>query len=643
MSGATRRTLLKGAALIPLSKAASTAAAETPGHRVSSPDGRVSVELDPAGPSWAVSVAGRVVLTPSPLALLLDGGGRLGPGATLRSVVQRQIEGDWTPPYGIRTRYAGACNELTMELEDRRRGIRFAIVARAYDTGAAIRYRLISARTKELMLSGEDTQFHLPPDATLYASRDEGEYQRTVQTRVAPVPHPDLTNSSDKAALADTPLTAMLADGSALLISESDRLQYPRMMLRSTTAGVSTYLMQYPGRATGPSGPGDTPAEERFAVPVPFETPWRVAILAPTPAGLIERQDLIPTLASPNRLGDTAWIKPGRAIRIRKYTTADGLATVDFAAKRKLDYVEWDWHWYGDGTDAGDATYAIPAIDIRKVIDYARTKGIGMILYVDRVPAMRQLDAIARIYQEWGVAGIKFGFIWEGRQSDVDFIYNLVKTCGEHKLLVNLHDNLRPAGLERTLPNYVALEGVRGNEQFPTARHNCTLPFTRALSGPIDYTICFANPKNQTTDAHQLALAAVYYNPLTFLYWYDEPEKYGDRNWPELAFFDECPTTWSQTIALSGVIGEHAVVARQAANGKWFLGAITNEVARTVTIDLARLGPGPWKVRRFADGAPSAETWRTPVLLSTETIAGKARLDLRLAPSGGQALILEKL
>lgn len=643
MSRATRRTLLKGAALIPLAQAQPIGASGTGGRQVSSPDGRISVELDPTGPSWSVKVAGRAILTPSPLALMLDGGDRLGPGSRLRKVTERRIAGDWTPPYGIRTRYAGTCNEVTMEMEDQRRGIRFAIVARAYDTGAAIRYRLISAPSSAIVLAGEDTQFHLPVDATLYASRDEGEYQRTVQTRVAPVPHPDLTNSSDKAALADTPLTAVLADGSAVLITESDRLHYPRLMLRSTTSGLSTYLMRYPGRATGPSGPGDTPADDRFTVPVTFETPWRVVIVAPSPAALIERQDLIPTLASPNRLGDTGWIKPGRAIRIRKYTTADGLATVDFAAKRKLDYVEWDWHWYGDGTDAGDATYAIPAIDIRKVIDYARTKGIGMILYVDRVPAMRQLDAIVRTYRKWGVAGIKFGFIWEGRQSDVDFIYDLVKTCGEHKLLVNLHDNLRPAGLERTLPNYVALEGVRGNEQFPPARHNCTLPFTRALSGPIDYTICFANPKNRTTDAHQLALAAIYYNPLTFLYWYDEPEKYGGRDWPELAFFDECPTSWSQTIALSGVIGEHAVVARRADDGRWFIGAITNETARTVTIDLGRLGSGPWKVRRFGDGKPAAEPWRTPVELSTETISAGTRLDLHLAPSGGQALILEQI
>jgi hypothetical protein len=343
---------------------------------------------------------------------------------------------------------------------------RFALIARAYDSGAAIRFQLLEAPTSSLTLTGEATEFCLPKDALVYSSRDEGTYQRSPQTKVAPIPHPPLTPSCDIGDLADTPITATLPDGTAMLITESDRLHYPRLMLRSTARGLETRLMRYPGRATGYSGPGDTQPEDRFDVPSTFATPWRLIVIAPSVAGLIERQDLVPTLATPNRLGDVRWVKPGRLMRIRNYTTQAGLDTVDFAAQRKLDYVLWDAHWYGDGTDPSDATRPIPAIDIQRVIQHARAKGIGMILYVDRVPAMRQLDAIVETYQRWGVAGIKFGFVWEGRQSDVDFLYRLVETCGRHRLFVNLHDNLRPAGLERTLPNYLTLEGVRGNENF---------------------------------------------------------------------------------------------------------------------------------------------------------------------------------
>ncbi|MFV3126473.1 glycoside hydrolase family 97 catalytic domain-containing protein [Niveispirillum sp. KHB5.9] len=641
MNNPTRRGVLAGAVALPIVATGPTLA-QPATHAVTSPDGKLRLTLDPSGPRWSATYRGKVILAPSPLALRLADGQLLGPDAAFITASTRTITGTWAPPYGIRSECTEACGELMMELRDNARNIRFALVARAYDAGIAIRFRLLDAPGNSLALSGEATEFRLPTDAVLYVSRDEGEYQRTVQNLITPVPHPDLTESCDQEVLADTPITAQLADGTCLLISESDRLHYPRTMLRSGNAGIVTHLMRFPGRATGYSGPGTTPPEDSFTLPVPFDTPWRVIMAGPDAKGLIERQDLIATLATPNILGDVSWIKPGRAVRIREYTTQAGLDTVDFAARRKLDFVEWDAHWYGDGTDPSDATYSIPAIDIRRVIDYARSKGLGMILYVDRVPAMRQLDAIVKTYQSWGVAGIKFGFIWEGRQSDVDFIHNLVKVCGEHKLLVNLHDNLRPAGLERTLPNYVALEGVRGNEQFPTSEHNCTLPFTRALSGPIDYTICFANPKNQTTNAHQLALAAIYYNPQTFLYWYDKPDKYAGRDWPELAFFDECPTTWTDVRALSGTIGEHAVVARRARNGRWFLGAITNGMGRTLTIDLGFLGDGKWQVRRFADGAPAAPVNRTRVTVTTEIVKAGARLEMVLSPHGGQAMIFER-
>jgi alpha-glucosidase len=254
---------------------------------------------------------------------------------------------------------------------------------------------------------------------------------------------------------------------------------------------------------------------------------------------------------------------------------------------------------------------------------------------------MRQLDAIIATYAKWGIAGIKFGFVWEGRQEDVDFIYDMLRRCGEKHLLINLHDNLRPAGLERTLPNYIALEGVRGNEQFPTARHNVTLPFTRALSGPIDYTICYDHYRNQTTNAHQLAMAAVYYNPLTFLYWYDEPSKYASGEWPALQWFDECPTSWDESRGLSGEIGEHVVIARRKGD-RWFLGAMTNEEARSVPVPLNFLGEGAWIATIFADGTPMPEPRKTKVVISSRTIRSTDTLNISLAPSGGQAVMFSR-
>lgn len=645
-----RRAWISGAvaASVPAAGGAKTRTPSAPVLEVRSPNGRIVVKLVPphAGedhPCWAAEMDGLPILEPSRLALVLGDGRRLGPGARLTGHETRRPVEQWWPPYGIAALYSGDRNELEARFEDPRHGLAFAIRIAAHDDGFALRYVLLGRRGRKLRLGGEATTLRFPPGSRVWSSRDEGEYAVSAPGALAPVPHPDLTRSTDHGPLADSPLYVATPQGLALGICESDRLHYPRVMFRGSADqdAVVTHLMRFPGRATGYSGPGDTHGAPIFGVELPFETPWRVVLVARQPAKLIEKAGLVQTLASPNRLGDVSWIRPGRAFRIRKpYTTERALACVDFAARRRMEFVEFDAHWYGDGTDPSDATVPIPGLDMARIIAAAHDRGIGMILYVDRVPAMRQLDAIVRTYRDWGVAGIKFGFVWEGRQEDVDFIYDMLKLCGEHRLMVNLHDNLRPAGLERTLPNYIALEGVRGNEQFPTARHNVILPFTRALAGPIDYTICYAHERNQTTNAHQLAMAAVYYNPLTFLYWYDEPAKYAQGHWPELRWFDECPTTWDATVALTGRIGEYVAVARRHRD-RWFLGAMTNEEGRSLSIPLAFLEGGRWRATIFADGAPALPANRTPVVIRTVEVTAGDELALQLAPSGGQAIIFE--
>lgn len=639
-SGFTRRVILWGGALSLAPRPARAALAWN--HRVTSPNKRLVAELAP-GPTWNVLYRGKVILTPSHLGLVLENGDILGPGATPLGITRRSLTDGWSPRYGAAAHYAFKGEEITAEFLDRRRALRFAVILRVYDAGVAVRYVL--RKTPDgtpVRVSGEKTCFALGNGAQVYASRDEGEYYRSSPKELAPVSDPETTASSDKGRFADLPVTVTFPDGIAALIAESDRLHYPRAMLRpDVTSGFVTHLMHYPGRATGYSGPGDTPPEPVFELREGQATPWRILLVAKSDKDLISTSALIPTLASPCVLSDASWIKPGRAIRVRvPYTTERALRVVDFAQQHKLEYIEFDAHWYGDGTDASDATKPISGLDLQKVIDSAKARGVGTILYVDRVPAMTQLDGIVTTYQAWGVAGVKFGFVWEGRQSDNDLIYGIVKTCGEHKLLVNLHDDLRPAGLERTLPNYIALEGVRGNEHFPTARHNVTLPFTRNIAGPIDYTICYANPKNQTTNAHQLAMAAVYYNPLTFLYWYDEPDKYAGASWPELKWFDECPTTWAETRVLSGRIGEHVAIARR--NGsRWFLGIMTNEQGRRLALPLSFLGVGRWKATIYADGDETAPAWKTLVTISEKIVTRSDTLDVQLNPSGGQAVLFE--
>ena len=642
----TRRAMLGASAL--MFTGAATAVGPALGAvsgrtaEVASPDGRLRLRLSwgEGGPRWSVLKDRRVLMQPSPLGLVLADGRRLGPEATCEAQTRAARTDAYAPVFGTDARYDASHRELVLRFRDPATRIAFDIVARAYDAGVAIRYRMVSLPGGAARFGDELTGFLFPPGVTLYASRDEGDYQVCAPAQLAPVADPPLTESADHGPFADLPVTVKFGDGACALITESDRQVYPRAQLVAQDDALTIRTMRYPARATGWGGQDLTPPEPEFTLGAGVATPWRVLLTADRPAALMEKYGLIPSLAAPSRIKDAAWVRPGRAIRIRApYTTEASLRTVDFAAAHKLEYVMYDAHWYGDGTDASDASYPVAGLDLLRVIAYGAQKNIGVILYVDRVPVSRQLEQICALYQQWGVKGVKFGFVWEGRQSDDAFILKIIETCARRKLLVNLHDDLRPAGLERTWPNYIALEGVRGNEHFPTPRHNVTLPFTRSVAGPLDYTICYANPRNQTTNAHQLAMAAVYYNPLTFLYWYDSPDKYAGKPWPELRWFDECPTTWHETRGLDGEIGEYVLVARRHGQ-RWFIGAMTNEKARRLTCDLSFLAPGKWRAEIFRDGAPASPAWTTGVVMEEKIVDRAAVLTLNLNAAGGQAVLL---
>jgi alpha-glucosidase len=621
-------------------RAASTSVAKS--HHLVSPDGRLKAVLDLSGgaPRWSVSFDGKPLLLPSDLGLWLVEGRLLGDGAQVLGASFEDFSGDWQPAFGQSARYDQAGRQVTVHLLDGKTSVRFDIILRILNGAAAIRYALVEIPGgKPLTLMGERTRYRFPQTARLYASRDEGDIHVSSQADLAPLEHPDLTGSSDKGPFADLPITVDVGNGVYGFMAESDRLHYPRCMVRAhEQGGLVSYLMRYPGRATGWGGPGDTPEEARFDIDVGQKTPWRILLAADSAKGLIELHHVAPTLATPNQLGDVSWIKPGRAFRIMKpYLTEASLKAVDFAERRRIGYVLFDAHWYGDGTDASDPTAPIAALDLQRVIDYAKPKGIGVLVYIDRVAVTKSLEVMCRLYQKWGLAGVKLGFMWEGRQSDVDFIYKVVRAFGEHGMVVNLHDNLRPAGLERTLPNYLTLEGVKGNEQFPAARHHVNLAFTRPIAGPIDYTVCYAQERNQTTNAHQLALAVTCYSPLTVLYWYDKPEKYADQPWPELDWFDACPVVWDETRAIAGELGEYVVIARRK-GAAWFLGALTNEMERRLELDLSFLGTGRWIATRYMDGDLARPANRTKVKIESEAVTGATRLRLQLNAAGGQAI-----
>ncbi|MCL4797905.1 MAG: glycoside hydrolase family 97 catalytic domain-containing protein [Bryobacteraceae bacterium] len=525
------------------------------------------------------------------------------PGRFLGSE-QRTSLSVWRPLYGERSAIPDNFRELTLRFE------RLTVFFRAYEEGAAFRYRLEGHGPFEL--AGELTEFRFPKGAMAWQEHGtEGEYFRVPAARI----------KDD----CERPLTVDPGNGLWLSLAEAGQTNYPRMLLGARDEAVVTQL---DGNVTGK---------------LPFATPWRVLVLGRRPGDLLERNYLILNLSPPQALTSTAWIKPGKVLREVTLSTRGGKAAVDFAAANGLQYIEYDAGWYGHEYDhEADARTVSPdpkrianipdhgGLDLPDVINYAKQKNVGVILYVNRRQLEARMDELFPLFRKWGVAGVKFGFVNVKGQQWSQWLTGAIKKAAAHQLMVDVHDSYRPSGLTRTYPNLMTVEGVRGNEHMPTATHNATLPFTRAIAGSMDYTICWMTERLKTTWGHQLAQLVVHYSPWNFVFWYDRPDQITPS--PGLEFFAAVPTVWDETRVLAGAIGTHAVVARRKGR-EWFIGAITNEEPRTVELRLGMLDLSTrYELKTWCDGERPRD-----IQAGIQEVKEGETIQLRLAPSGGCA------
>lgn len=336
---------------------------------------------------------------------------------------------------------------------------------------------------------------------------------------------------------------------------------------------------------------------------------------------------------------------------------------MDFAVKRNLNYIHFDAGWYGSETskdsdprksDVDPQRCSVNDLDIPTVVQYAKSKGVGVWLYVNQRALAAHLDEILPLYESWGIAGIKFGFVHVGAFRWNIWLHEAVKKCAKYHLMVDIHDEYRPTGFSRTYPNLLTQEGVRGNEEFPDGVNNTTLPFTRFISGAADCTVCYYHRKELkpglaqslnarsllNTSCHQMALSVINYSPLQFLYWYDTPEDVKDE--PELFFFDNLPTTWDDSKTIDGAIGEYITMARKK-EGVWYVGCITNNDARDLNISLDFLDKNKkYELTLFTDGGEKVKT-RTHVDIKTKKVTSRTILNLSLLPRGGATMIIKEL
>ncbi|HJU54140.1 MAG TPA: glycoside hydrolase family 97 protein, partial [Pyrinomonadaceae bacterium] len=580
---------------------------------------------------------------------------------------RRTHDSTYTLAVGKASRARDRYNELTVSLREaagaRRR---LQIIFRAYDDGAAFRYRLpAQSGMTDFELAAERSDFRFPADLDCWAlqlasftTSYEGEYDHIISDRIR----------AD--AVIGLPLVCRTRDErTTFALSEADLKDYAGLYFARVAGGGYGVTSRLAPRRD------DKSVAVRGRVQVEgFVTPWRVVMVANEAAKLIE-STLITNLSTPSVIGDTSWIRPGRSAwdwwsgpntEGTSFKVGMNDATmkhyIDFAAEMGLEYMLIDAGWYSPLPGYGpkmdfkaDITKTIPEIDLPGLVSYARGKNVGIWVWAHWRLVNDQMDVAFPHFERLGVKGVKIDFMDSDDQEMVAFYHRVLRKAAEHHLLIDLHGAYKPTGLTRTYPNYLTQEGVMGAEYNKwsarvTATHNVTLAYTRLLLGPMDYTpgafrnrtrrefnIKYIGPEVMTTRAHQLAMFVVYESPFACVS--DDPGAYKGQAGAE--FLKIVPTTWDETRALGGRIGEYVVVARRRGRD-WYVGVLNNEEAREISLPLIFLGDTIYNATVYADGARADEV---VVTKTADANSGKFRgtgsmMQLKLAPGGGAALRL---
>jgi alpha-glucosidase len=551
-----------------------------------------------------------------------------GENLTFTGAQRSSFDETWKPVYGEHATIRNNYNELTISFRkgeatsikqtdgyDKNKSYFMNVIVRAYNEGVAIRYYFPEpSNGLFLHIIGEQTQFSMPEGTLAY-------YESWAQGPYTLLPLKNWKGQSER------PLVLKLTNGLSVALAEAQMTDYARMKFSLNATKPNTLQASLYGSVD--------------VIPAYF-TPWRVIMVGEKSTDLITNKDIILNLNPENQLKDVSWIKPGKAIRITKMSQADALKYIDFAVERGLQYVHLDAGWYGPEMKMSSSALKVSEkrdLNIPEIVSYATSKGVGLWVYVNQRALIQQLDSILPLYKKWGIKGIKFGFVQVGNQRWTTWLHEAVKKCAEYGLMVDIHDEYRPTGFSRTYPNLMTQEGVGGNEEMPDADHNTILPFTRYLAGPADYTVAYYSNKIKNTHAHQLALSVIYYSPIQFLYWYDNPSQY--KGEPEVDFFNNVKTVWDDTKTLNGEVGEYITVARRSGN-EWFVGSITNTQARKIVIPTTFLKKGKkYRIKMYQDDdlAPT----RTKVSITENIIKGGDILNFNLKASGGVALYISEI
>ncbi|WP_242385555.1 glycoside hydrolase family 97 protein [Phocaeicola sartorii] len=622
-------------------------------YTVNSPDSRITVNVETGtNTTYSVTFHGKVILNPSPISMTFDNGTVIGRNMEVKKV-ERFTQNQVLKPV-VRQKSEQIIdhyNEMVLDAD------RYKLYFRVYNDGLA--YRFHTDFPDSLKVLNEEVTYCFPEDYnTLFPE------ERSMLSAQQPLFKPMKLSEIGTDRFCSTPILIKVDENARIFISESDLESYPGMFLRKQGknelagkfAAVSLEDYKTDDRQIFPTKRADYIARVNGT----RNYPWRAMIVAENDANLITNQ-LIYKLA-PEAEGDYSWVRPGKiawdwynALILTGVDFKCGINNdtykyyIDFASKYGIEYVVIDDGW----SEAWDVTKTIPEINMEELVAYGKKKNVDLILWVSWAPFREKIDEAFDKFSQWGIKGIKMDFMNRDDQEMVDFYYEVARKAAAHKMLVDFHGAYKPTGWLCTFPNVLTSEGVAGLENhkwgsFVTPKHNVTLPFTRMVAGPMDYTpgaminfhekdhkIWFNLPASVGTRCHQLGMYVVYESPLQMLA--DSPSNYY-REPVCMEFLSQVPVVWDETCVLKASVGEYVIVARRHGDA-WYIGGMAGEKGQKFEIDLDFI-KGNKTLTYWEDGV-NVDMNANDVARRTRKVKQGDKITITMYDGGGYAAVIK--
>lgn len=636
---------------------------------VASPDGAITVKVEPGAKlQWSVQHKGQQIIAPSTIGIQLQSGQVLGDNAKVASSKIDKVNTTFTAINYKKSTVQDVYNQLTVKCKDN-----FGVIFRAYNDGVA--YRFFSTIKGDIIIKSEEANFNFTDDHKAFIPfmrdlRGNERYTSSFESLYTEIKISQTLARKDT--LAFLPLLVDIGNNKKALILEADVEDYAGMFVegnpennKSLRGTFAPYpLEEKPGGFHNFNLMATKRADYIVKTNGTRSFPWRAIVITENDKDLLNT-DMVQKLAAPPRIADASWIKPGKVAwdwwndwNISKVDFRAGINTptykyyIDFASTNKLEYIVMDEGW----SEETDITKISPKINLKEIIDYGKQKNVDVILWATWIAINERADEIFAQYSKMGVKGFKIDFLDRNDQKMVISTYEIAKKAANYKLFVDYHGMFEPTGLQRTYPNVVGFEGVKGlenNKWTPredVPRYDVTIPYIRMVAGPMDYTpgamrnatrstfrAVHSLPMGHGTRCHQLAMFVIFEAPVQMLA--DNPTAYMKEQ-ESTDFIAKIPTVFDETVALDGKVAEYVAVARRKGD-TWYVGAMSNWTPRELTLDFSFLGEGNYEAEVFRDGI-NADRDATDYKREVIKLSGKDKLKLQLMNGGGWAARIYK-